>query len=91
MALISVMTSLLRKQFDDEKPVYLRLKRPDLYYETGAGLDFYLKYFKFSVELKLSNGLGNIIADERAPGYPEFRNAIEKMKSQMWIVAFHFE
>jgi hypothetical protein len=80
-----------RKEFDDEKPVYIRLKKPDLYYETGAGLDFYLHYFKLSVELKMSNGLTNVIAREGETRHPEFRNAIEKMKSQIWILAFHFE
>lgn len=80
-----------KKEFDDEKPVYIRLKRPDLYYETGAGLDFYLRYFKLSVELKLSNGISNVLVDERASGHPQFRDAIEKMKSQIWIIAFHFE
>ncbi|HOF21047.1 MAG TPA: porin family protein [Bacteroidales bacterium] len=80
-----------RKEFDDEKPVYIRLKRPDLYYETGAGLDFYLRYFKLSVELKMSNGLSDIIAREGEARHPEFRNAIEKMRSQIWILAFHFE
>lgn len=80
-----------KKEFDDEKPVYIRLKRSDLYYEMGAGLDFYLTYFKFSVELKMSNGLRNIIVNDAASGHQEFRNAIEKMRSQIWILAFHFE
>ena len=80
-----------KKEFDDEKPVYIRLKRPDLYYETGAGLDFYLKYFKLGIELKMSNGIGNILADDLVPAHKEFRNAIEKMKSQIWVIAFHFE
>jgi len=80
-----------KKEFDDEKPVYIRIKRPDLYYEMGAGLDFYLTYFKLSVELKMSNGLRNIIVDEAASGHDQFRNAIEKMKSQIWVLAFHFE
>ena len=80
-----------KKEFDDDKPIYIRLKRPDLYYELGAGLDFYLTWFKLSVEIKMSNGLFNVIADERASGHEQFRNSIEKMKSQMWIVAFHFE
>ncbi len=80
-----------RKEFDDEKPVYIRLKRPDLYYETGAGLDFYLRYFKLSVELKMSSGFSDIIAREGETRHPEFRNAIEKMKSRIWILAFHFE
>lgn len=80
-----------KKEFDEERPVYIRVKRPDLYFEAGAGLDFYLMYFKLSVELKMSNGIRNIIVDDAAPGHQEFRNAIEKMRSQIWVLAFHFE
>jgi hypothetical protein len=80
-----------KKEFDDEKPVYIRLKRPDLYYEFGGGFDFYLTYFKMSVELKLSNGIGNVLIDDPAPGHPEYFNAIDKMRSQIWVLAFHFE
>jgi hypothetical protein len=80
-----------KKEFDEERPVYLRVKRSDLYFETGAGLDFYLMYFKLSVELKMSNGIRNIIVDDAAPGHQEFRNAIDKMRSQIWVLAFHFE
>jgi hypothetical protein len=81
-----------KKEYDDEKPVFIRLKRPDLYLEAGAGLDFYLTYFKLSVELKISNGIRNVIVDEAASGgNAKFRNAIEKMKSQIWVLAFHFE
>ena len=80
-----------KKDFDDEKPVYIRIKRPDLYYEIGGGLDFYLPYFKLSVELKMSNGLSDILVQERAPGHPQYVNAIEKMKSQIWVLSFHFE
>jgi hypothetical protein len=80
-----------KKEFDDEKMVYIRLKRPDLYYEAGAGFDFYLTYFKLSVEFKMSNGIGNVLVNESAPGHPEFLNAIEKIKSQIWVLSFHFE
>jgi hypothetical protein len=80
-----------KKAFDDEKPIYLMIKRPDLYYEMGAGLDFYLTYFKLSVELKMSNGFRNVLVDEAYPNHTEFRNSIEKMKSQIWVLAFHFE
>jgi hypothetical protein len=80
-----------KKEYDDEKPVYIRLKRPDLYYELGAGMDFYLTYFKLSVELKMCNGIGNIIVEEAAPGHQGYYNAIDKMKSQMWVIGFHFE
>jgi hypothetical protein len=80
-----------KKEYDDSKPIYIRIKRPDLYYEAGAGLDFYLTYFKLSVELKMSNGFRNVLVKEAAPGHPEFANSIEKIKSQIWVLAFHFE
>lgn len=80
-----------KKEYDEEKPIYIRLKRPDLYYEVGTGLDFYLTYFKLSIELKMSNGFRDIIIDDPAPGHSEYRNAIEKMKSQIWVLSFHFE
>ena len=80
-----------KKEFDDEKPIYIRIKRPDLYYELGAGMDFYLTYFKLSVELKMSNGFRDILIQEAAPGHPEFFNVVDKIKSQIWVLAFHFE
>jgi Outer membrane protein beta-barrel domain len=80
-----------KKDYDADKPIYLRLRRSDLYYEFGTGLDFYLPYFKLSVELKMSNGLRDVLVHDPASGHPQFANAIEKMKSQIWIVAFHFE
>jgi hypothetical protein len=57
---------------------------------VGAGLDFYLIYFKLSIELKMSTGLFNVLVDDPATD-PRYQNAIDKMKSQMWIIAFHFE
>jgi hypothetical protein len=80
-----------KKEYDDLKPIYIRIKRPDLYYEFGAGMDFYLTYFKLSVELKLSTGIRDVIVSETEPRHPEYKNAIEKMKSQIWVLAFHFE
>jgi hypothetical protein len=79
-----------KKEYDDDKQVYIRLKRSDFYYEAGAGLDFYLPYFKLSVEVKTSRGIRDIIVHETAQ-YPEYVNAIEKMQSRIWIIAFHFE
>ncbi len=80
-----------KKNYDEEKPVYLRLKKPDLYYELGGGLDFYLPYFKFSIELKMSNGLGDVLVREVPSRHPEYVRAIEKLKSQIWVLSFHFE
>ena len=67
------------------------LTEPDLYYEVGAGLDFYLPYFKLSVELKMSNGMRDVLVKDSCSGTPGICNAIEKMKSQIWVISFHFE
>lgn len=80
-----------RKEYDDEEPVYLRLKRPDLYYEIGAGLDIYLPFFKLAVELKMSTGLNDVLVHEPAPGNSQYANAIEALHSRIWVLAFHFE
>ena len=80
-----------KKDFDEGKPIYLRIKKPDLYYEVGGGLDFYLPYFKLSIELKMSTGLNDVLVKEVNPKHPEYVNAIEKMKSQIWVLSFHFE
>jgi hypothetical protein len=84
-----------KKEFEDAKdgspPDFIRLKKSDLYIETGAGMDFYLPYFKLSVELKMSNGIRNVLVDEAESGHPEFRNAIDRLRSQIWVLAFHFE
>jgi hypothetical protein len=80
-----------KKELDDEKPIYIRIKKPDLYYELGGGFDFYLAYFKLSIELKMSNGFGDVLVREISPKHPEYGNAIEKMKSQIWVISFHFE
>lgn len=80
-----------KKEYDEDKPVYLRLRKSDIYYETGAGLDMYLTYFKLTVELRVSNGIRDILVHDPAPGHPQFVNAIERMKSQIWVLAFYFE
>ncbi|MEE4114634.1 MAG: porin family protein [Marinilabiliaceae bacterium] len=80
-----------RKEYDDSEAVYLRLHRADLYYEIGAGLDIYLPFFKLAVELKLANGMRDVLVRDPAPGYPQYVNAIESLRSQIWVLAFHFE
>jgi hypothetical protein len=80
-----------KKEYDEDKPVYVRLQRGDLYYEFGPGLDFYLPYFKLSVELKVSTGTRDVLVHDPANLQPQYVNAIQKMRSQIWIIAFHFE
>ena len=81
-----------KKEYDEQSAVYMRLKKADLYYEIGAGIDFYLPYFKLTIEAKMSNGLRDVLVhDEPHPYYPQYVNSIESLKSQIWVLSFHFE
>ena len=81
-----------KKEYDEESDVYIRLRKADFYYEVGAGIDFYLPYFKLTIEAKMSNGLRDVLVhDEPHPYHPQYVNSIESLKSQMWVLSFHFE
>jgi len=81
-----------KKEFDDfggSEGSYLRLNKADLYYEVGAGIDFYMPYFKLTIEVKMSNGLRDVL-DYNA-GFPSYFNEIESLRSQFWVLSFHVE
>ncbi len=80
-----------RKEFDGESNDYLRFKPADFYVEFGFGVDTYLKYFKFSPEIKLAVGLRNLIADDGRPDHEEFVTSIDRAMSYMVMLNFHFE
>jgi len=80
-----------RKEYDEEEEVYVRLKRGDLYYEVGVGIDFYLPFFKFSPELKLATGTRDVFVHEPAGSHPYFADAIDRVRSTLIILSFHFE
>jgi len=80
-----------KKEFDNSggEGSYLRLNKADLYYEAGAGIDFYLPYFKLTIEVKMSNGLRDML--DYNPDFPPYFNEIESLRSQLWVLSFHFE
>lgn len=63
------------------------LKRHDFFYSGGAGIDFYLQYFKLGLELKILNGTKNLIR----PQNNIFSNSIERVNSKMIVFSITFE
>ena len=76
-----------RKKIKQEEMPKIRLKNLDVAWEVGAGIDFYLPYFKFSTELKYSGGIMNIVV----PDGTQYSGAIKKMNSNIWTISLHFE
>lgn len=79
------------KKLNNKEGIYVRLNSYDLYYEFGGGLDFYLNYFKFSLELKYSAGLLNVLAPDLIEGGESYVRSIDKIQSQIVVISFHFE
>jgi len=71
----------------DPNAPYLITNPVDFYLEIGPGFDFYLPYFKFSIELKYSGGLLNMLG----PQNTIYSRSIASLKSNTFMISFHFE
>lgn len=79
------------KDFNAAEGIFVKLEPFDVYLEAGFGIDFYLPYFKLSTELKFSVGHFNVLSPDAHDNYPAFVNSIDKLKSRMVSLSFHFE
>jgi hypothetical protein len=70
-------------QLDDA----ILLKRDDYFYSGGAGVDFYLQYFKLGLEVKVLQGTKNLLQKNNNI----FSNSIDKVNSKMVIFSVTFE
>jgi hypothetical protein len=66
---------------------FVKLKRNDLGYEVGLGFDFYLVYFKFSPEIKMFNGLDNLLVQDGR----RYSRPLKGLYSRIFLVSFNFE
>lgn len=76
-----------RKKIKEEDKPKIRLNKSDVYFEIGAGLDNYLKYFKFSTELRFSYGLLNIVKKDGTP----ITEAYDRLGSKKVSLIIYFE
>lgn len=65
----------------------VRLGRHNFMYEIGFGLDFFLEYFKFSPEIKVSTGLRNMLIDEGSI----WESPIDHLQPRVISISLHFE
>jgi hypothetical protein len=79
------------KDFNVDEGIFIKLQPFDVYWEAGMGIDFYLPFFKLSVELKYSVGNLNVLSPDKHDRYPGYVNSIDALKSRMFSVSFHFE
>lgn len=65
----------------------VKLKRDDIFIEGGVGAEFFLQYFKFGIELKLSRGLQNLLIKDNTV----FSNSVDKLNSKIFLISITFE
>jgi len=80
----------LAKTLSEDDYIFIALKKFDVYYEAGAGIDCYMPFFKMSIELKFSLGFLNVLRP-RSNSHQEFQNSIDRLNSSMTMISFHFE
>ena len=76
-----------QKDIDDEGQELIKLKKSDLMYEVGFGIDFYLEYFKFSPEIKATFGLVDMLVNDESI----YSSSIQKMLTRGFTVTLTFE
>ncbi len=65
----------------------MKMKQHDYSYQFGGGFDFFLEYFKFAIELKISNGLRDVnIYDGTF-----FNSPITDLRTKVWWFSITFE
>ena len=65
----------------------LKLAKGNSSVDVGAGADFFLPFFKFSVELKTEFGMRNVLIQDDTP----FSAAFDELRTRSFIISFTFE
>lgn len=64
-----------------------KLYRSDSHFVLGTGVDFYMNWFKFGVELSMSYGMRDMLLRENNM----YTDAIESLRSKIFMFTFTFE
>lgn len=67
--------------------IIVKAEKHDFSMEFGGGVDFFLPYFKFGIELKMAVGIPNILVEEDT----QFSAPLKGLRSRTFMVTFTFE
>jgi hypothetical protein len=65
----------------------IKLDNSNINYQLGVGFDFFLEYFKFSPEIKMSYGVNNLIINDNTI----LSDPITSLRSKIFLLSFTFE
>lgn len=81
------MYDMATKEEAESEEIILKMKREDYTWDLGVGTDFYLEYFKLSLEVRMAFGLNNLLVEDQTV----FTNSIQSMKSKTFMFSIYFE
>ena len=76
-----------QKDIINEDEVIIKLNPNDLMGEIGFGMDFYLEFFKFSPQIKISRGVVNLLDRDQTV----YTKSIKNLYTNGWMLSFTFE
>lgn len=76
-----------QKNIDDGGNDIIKINSHDILYEFGGGIDFYFEYFKFSIQVKSSIGILNVLSEENLI----YSDVLNKLKTRGINICFLFE
>ena len=75
-----------KNKISDDQPI-IKLEKFDPVAELGAGFDFYLQYFKLSIEIKYRQGIFDVCNHDAT----EYCQTIKSLKTNGFMISLHFE
>jgi hypothetical protein len=69
------------------KDIVIKLTDRDFCIEAGGGFDFFLPYFKFSIEMKAAFGMRNLLIQENNI----YTSPLESLRTRAFVMSFCFE
>ena len=66
---------------------FIKIKKHDYQGQVGGGVEFFMPYFKFGLEIKYSQSFGNVLIQDNSP----VSNPIDRMYNRVWWFSLIFE
>ncbi len=70
-----------------DEDIVVKLNKYDYSAEVGGGIDMFLPYFKFGIELKTGIGIPNVLVDDGT----RFSSPIQSLRTKTYVLTFTFE
>ncbi len=77
----------MRNNKNNNDQSIIRLNTSDIRYTTGIGFDFYLRYVKFAIELKMCFG----VSDLKVPDDDLYTLSVDYINTRTLMIGFTFE